>query len=406
MARLKPKLLDRIRATGADGASWLLALLLRLWGKSAYRNLVNALWERQPAFSKHDIKLCVYDQVEPDAGERPLIERIFAAYRQAKQDQTKQDAMFLPGGGWKNVTESVYAPLVEGFQNDDIERFHFFLANFGAWDRPTGIGESWIFSKLQASGRKTRHFEQHTMAQLIQWWETFESNGRSLAELTMPRFGNQGGAMVNDHLILPFSVYSEFYARLLAGLVSTDRPVFGELGSGFGRLCYFLTRQFSKCTYVAFDLPECLCCAMYYLMSSFPDKRFLLYGEGELTASSLGEYDFILRPSFELSKLDDTSVDLFINENSLGMVPPETCRFFVNEICRVSKAFWHRNHEVRRNPFEDGTQSLVNCEYPVDRDSFREVMRYCDIAQLIGHDLATTQYDMYWYYFERKHIRA
>ncbi len=239
----KPRIFDRIKAPVADRAADLMAVLLSLGGENAYRDVVNALWERQPEFGKFDIKLCVSSHVSPDASERPVVERIFAAYRQAKFDQAKQDPIFLPSGGWKNVLDSAYAYLIEGFENNDIDRFHYFLANFGAWEQPTGIGESWVFSKLMASERKRKHFEQHKMSQLIQWWETFESNGRSLSELTMPRFGNQGGAMVDGHLILPESVFSEINGRLLAGFVDPERPVIGELGGGFGRLCYFLSRQ-------------------------------------------------------------------------------------------------------------------------------------------------------------------
>jgi putative sugar O-methyltransferase len=398
----KPRFFARIKATVADHAAGLLAILLRLSGPNTYRDVVNALWERQPVYGKFDIKLCASSHVSPDASERPVVERIFAAYRQAKLDQAKQDPIFLPSGGWKNVLDSAYAYLTEGFENNDIDRFHYFLANFGAWEQPTGIGESWVFSKLMASERKRKHFEQHKMAQLIHWWETFESNGRSLSELTMPRFGNQGGALVDGHLILPESIFSEINGRLLAGFVDSERPVIGELGGGFGRLCYFLSRQLPTSTYVGFDLPELLCCASYYLMLSFPEKRFLLYGEGELTPESLTEFDFILRPSFEIASLHDTSVDLFINENSLGMVPPDACQLFVKEICRSAKAFWHRNHEVRRNPFDDGTTTLVNREYPIDRDRFHEVVRYCDVARLVGHDRSKVKSDMYWYYFRRK----
>jgi putative sugar O-methyltransferase len=394
----KPRFFDRIKAPLAD----LAAVLLRFGGPNAYRDVVNALWERQPVFDKFDIKLCVSDHVSPDASERPLVERIFSAYRQAKLDQAKQDPIFLPSGGWKNVLDSAYAYLIEGFENNDLDRFHYFLANFGAWEKQTGIGESWVFSRLKASDRKRKHFEQHKMAQLIQWWETFESNGRSLSALTIPRFGNQGGALVDGHSILPESIFSEINARLLAGFVDQARPVIGELGGGFGRLCYFLKQQIPESTYVEFDLPELLCCASYYLMMSFPEKRFLLYGEGELTRESLSEYDFVLRPSFEIDRLHDSSIDLFINENSLGMVPPDACRLFVKEICRSAKAFWHRNHEVRRNPIEEGTTTLVNREYPVDRDLFREVVRYCDVARLVGHDRSRIKSDMYWYYFRRK----
>ena len=399
----KRRLFDKIKAPAVDRASDLLAILLRLGGPNAYRDLVNALWERQPVFSKFDIKLCVPSQVSPDPAERPLVERIFAAFQRAKLDQTKCDPVFLPSGSWKNVLDVSYAPLMESLEKNDIERFHYFLANFGAWEQPTGIGESWTFRKFEASERKKRHFEQWTMAQLLQWWETFESNGRSLSALTLPRFGNQGGVLVDGHQVLPFSVFSEFYGRLLAGFVAQERPVIGELGGGFGRLCHFLARNFPGMTYVAFDLPECMCCATYFLMMSFPEKRFLLYGEGELTPESLSEYDFILRPSFEITRLHDKSVDLFINENSLGIMPPSACKLFVKEICRSAKAFWHRNHEVRRNQFDDGTTSLVNQEYPIDRDRFCEVMRYCDVARLVGYDRSTTiKNDMYWYFFRRK----
>lgn len=379
-------------------------MLLRLGGANAYRDIVNALWVRQPVFSKVDIQLCVPSHIPPDASERPIVNRIFSAYRQAKRDQSKYDSVFLPGGGWKNVSDSAFANLMEGVEHNDIERFHYFLANFGAWEQPTGIGESWTFSKLKASDRKRAHFEQCTMAQLIQWWETFESNGRNLSELTIPRFGNHGGALVNGHLILPDSIFSEFYARLLRGFVAQEQPVIGELGGGFGRLCYFLSRQFPESTYVAFDLPECLCCASYFLAMSFPEKRFLLYGEGDLTRENVSEYDFILRPSFEITKTHDASVDLFINENSLGMMPPSACRLFAKEMCRSAKAIWHRNHEVHRNPFEDGTVSLVNREYPIDRDQFREIVRCCDVKRLVGHDRSSIKNDMYWYYFRRNEV--
>ncbi len=402
MGHSRKSFLRRFKASAADGAATILSASLRPWGTNTYRNVVNALWERQPVFSEFDIKLCVSEHVTPDRAERPLVERIFAAYCKHKRDEAKQDSMFLPRGGWKNVLDNAYRYLIEGFENNDIDRFHYFLANFGAWETPTGIEESSVFSRVEESRRKKQHYEQTKIAPLIQWWETFESHGRSLSELTIPRFGNQGGAYVNGHLILPNSVFSEFHARLLKGFVEQQRPIIGELGGGFGRLCYFLRRHFLESTYLGFDLPEGLACASYYLMQCFPKSRFLLYGEGELPCDNLSDYDLILRPSFEIGSLRETSVDLFINENSLGMVPPDACRFFVQEICRSSNAFWHRNHEIRRNPFDDGSHSLINREYPVDPDQFHQVLRYCDVARLVGHDRSTIKDDMYWYFYRRK----
>lgn len=402
MPMSQSRLFDRIKRPAADLTADLLAILLRMGGENAYRDTVNALWERQPVYSQFDIKLVPPRHVAPDPSERPLVDRIFAAYQKAKHDESNRDPVFLPEGGWKRVVESAYADLIQGCDNNDVERFHFFLANFGAWDRPTGIEESSVFRRIEESGRKKKHFEQQVMAQLIQWWETFESNGRSLSELTIPRFGNQAGVLVNGHFILPNSVFSEFYGRLLAGFVPQQQPMIGELGGGYGRLYYFISRHLLQPTYVAFDLPECLCCASYYLLMAFPNKRFFLYGEGELTPEILNEHDFILLPAFEIAKLKEGSVDLFINENSLGMMKPAACRRFVTEICRSAKAFWHRNHEVRRFPFADGTTSLINREYPIDRDRFCEVIRYCDIARLIGHSRSTIKNDMVWYYYRTR----
>ena len=405
----KPRFSERVKRPVADRAADLLAIALRLGGASAYRGIVNALWDRQPVFSNCDIKLVFPEQVSPDPAERPVVERIFAAYKKAKLDQSKRDPIFLPRGGWKNVLDSAYSHLVHGFENDDIEPFHYFLSNFGAWDAPTGIEETWALRRLATSHRKRTYFEQHVMRQRIRWWETFEAHGRGLSALVMPRFGNQSGALVNGHLILPNAIFSDFYGRLLAGLVADNRPVISELGGGFGRLCYFLSCNLPDFVYLAFDLPECLCCASYYLMRAFPHKRFLLYGEGDLSAESLSaesfaQYDFILRPSYEIAGLADESVDLFVNENSLGMMTPALCKLFVQHICRTSRAFWHRNHEVRRNRFADGTTSLVNQEYPICRDRFWQVIRHCDIARVVGDEKPTSRKDMFWYYYRRKDL--
>lgn len=391
-----------VKRRAADFSADLLGVLLRAGGTNTYRDVINALWERQPVFSEHDIHLFVPAHTAPDPRERPVVERIFAAYQKAKQDQAENDPIFRPRGGWKNVVDTAYSHLAEAQATDDIEPFHFFLANFGAWEVPTGIEQSSVFHKTKLSKRKQVHLEKRVMPQLLHWWETYESDGRSIAELAIPRYGNQGGFFVDGELVLPNAVFSDFYARLLAGFIAEERPLIAELGGGYGRLCYFLSRQLPEFRYVAFDLPECLCCASYFLMLAFPEKKFLLYGEGELTPESLREYDFVLRPAFDITVLPDRFVDLFLNENSLGVVAPEACRLYVREICRSSNAFWHRNHEVRRNPFEDGSVSLVNAEYPIPRDEFRQLVRHCDISRVVGHDRSTIKNDMFWYYYQRE----
>ena len=393
---------QRFEETMASGAADVLAFLLRLPGKRAYRYMMRALKERQPPAVETRIELVAPNHVDPDPSERPLVERIFESYKRAKRDQTKRDSVFLPIGGWKNVVDRAYASLITSWESNDIDRFHFFLANFGAWHEPTGITEAHKLRSYRHRKQQRLYFEQRVMAEQIAWWQLFESQGRELSALSMPRYGNQSGAMVDGHFVSTDSVASDIDARLLSGICDGKCPRIGELGGGFGRLVYFFSRYTPDFTYIGFDLPECLCCASYYLMHVFPTKRFLLYGESELTPDALEEHDFVMSPSFEIAKLGDEAVDLFLNENSLGMMSPDACTLFVREICRTAKEFWHRNHEARRNPFPDGSTTLINREYPIDGEKFSEVVRYCDIRRFIGPEGWTLENDMFWYYYSSR----
>ena len=362
--------------------------------------MLRALKERQPAEVDVTIKLVAPDYVAPDPAERSMVERILQAFVHAKREQTSGDSRLLPSGGWKTVLEQAYEPLIRGGRNQDLETFHYYLANFGAWHEPTGITESYLLRGIGASRQRQKHFENRVMADMIAWWQLFEAHGRELDALRFPRFGNQSGVSVGSHFLSTDSVPSDVDARVIAGLVSDQCPLLAELGGGFGRLITFVSRWLTNFRYLGFDLPECLACASYYLMQVFPDKRFLLYGEADWTRLDWADYDFVLLPSYELSKLPASTVDLFLNENSLGVMTPEACRYFVGEICRTARGFWHRNHEVRTNRFPDGIKSLVNREYPIPADRFVQRARYCDVRRFIGADGATLDNDMYWHYYE------
>jgi hypothetical protein len=393
----------------ADKAADVLAFVLRMGGRMFYRYFVEALWERHPGFESPEARLAVElyypDPIAPDASERALVERLFEAYRAAKDAEGSVDPIFHPGGGWKRVRDKAFAPLLEGIAREDLEPFHLFLANFGSWKEATGIEKSRLIYEYSVDPRKRRHYEQRVMAPMIQWWLSCGSGGGDLSALDLPRAGNQCGVLVGDVLVTSGAVSSEMYGRMLAGFLAGERPVIGEVGGGFGRLIYYLSRHLETFCYLDFDLPETLCCASYYLMKVFPEKRFLLYGEGELSPERLREFDFIMRPSFEVTKLPPRSVDLFLNENSLGDMPAAAARLFVGEMCRSADAIWHRNHEAWRNEFEDGGSSLINREYPISPE-FEEVVRHCDPAGLMVKGRLDYDSDMFWYYYRRRSDRS
>ena len=96
-----------LKRRAADLSADMLGLLLRAGGKNTYRDVINALWERQPVFSDHEIRLLAPEYVEPDPSEREVVQRIFAAYQKAKQDEMTADAVFRPRGGWNGISRTI-----------------------------------------------------------------------------------------------------------------------------------------------------------------------------------------------------------------------------------------------------------------------------------------------------------
>lgn len=280
------RLARRTKLQLAQRAADLLGHLLRWGGPASYHWMVRALWDRRPLDPNYEIRIVADPPRDPDPTDLPMVERIFAAYLRAKRDQANHGPFFHPQGGWKNVVDTAFAPLIESLADKDIRRFHFFLANFGAWDKTLGFGPFHIMRRIAGSARESRRFIQS-----------------------------------------PFA------------------------------------------------------------------------------AASLDEFDLLLLPSFDIERLAPGAIDLFLNENSLGMMTPDTCRHYVESICRVSHAFWHRNHEVRRNRFEDGSCSLVNGEYPIPAEQWRCVARSPDVAQLAQPTEARVGSDMYWYFYRQSDER-
>ena len=120
---------------------------------------------------------------------------------------------------------------------------------------------------------------------------------------------------------------------------------------------------------------------MFFYQNVSP-KRKIFYGEGEFNKDIQNNFDLIFLPPWEIEKLEENSINLAINKNSLGEMDPETAHNYLKHIHRTSKYFFSMNHEYFRNHFDDGNKSLVNKEYNLD-GKFKELIRYPDLGHLI-----------------------
>lgn len=360
---------------------------------------------RDPAGTQIKID-CPQYYNEPNEEELPIVSRIFQAFKKMKADQLKAGSLYRPSSLWQTHLDEAYRYLKEGVETDDIRKFHFFLSNFGAWRVNTGIENNDFIKRCTEIFLGERYLRNEYFWKSLNYWNEFYGARKPIQDLSYPRFGNQAGAIAGDTFIGLGSFFSEIYGSLLSQLlIKSDRPVIADLGGGFGKLGYFITKKLKTFSFIDFDLPEVLCLAAYFLMLAYPDKKALLYGESEFSSQSLREFDLIFMPSFEIEKLEAVSVDLFVNKNSLGEMDPEAAKNYVAHISRATKYFFHINHEHVRNVYSGNQKGLLAFEYPVPMDEFDLLWRQPDLGHLNYKDKFNGIIDIYVYLYRRANSR-
>lgn len=351
--------------------------------------------------SVKSISLHCPEYVEPNKSEKDVVERIFSSYRKMKEDQKKVRDVYLPSSLWQKQLDEAYDNLNAGLREDNLDKFHFFLANFGAWKIYTGV-ESSTFVRDNMKSYFRRLYLKYIFLNQLKIWQWFYNGRKDISQLSYPVFGNQVGAYINGSFVGLGSFFNEIYGSILASLIAhIKRPVIGELGGGYGKLAYFTLRNSNNYTYINFDLPEAVCLAAYYLIQAFPNKKALLYGEEKYSSDVHKDYDLILMPCWEMENIGKNTVDLFINKNSLGEMTKKAVKNYVHYICSSSQYFFHMNHEIFPNIYQDNERGLLGYEYPVPSDKFKLLFRYPDIGHLLSQGYLDYSMDIFIYLYEK-----
>ena len=158
--------------------------------------------------------------------------------------------------------------------------------------------------------------------------------------------------MLDGNLIMPESFRHDYYAFHIHSLIKNlQTPVVAEIGGGFGGVAYYLLQRGKSLKYLDFDIPEVILVTSYYLLNTFPGKKFLLFGEIEseiLSPAVLASYDVVIMPNFCLPLLESLSVDLFVNTRSLSEMDYETIQEYISQIERACKCyFFHDNSDTK-----------------------------------------------------------
>lgn len=353
--------------------------------------------------ARNVIALHCPDYVQPEAADRELVERIFHAFKAMKADQPRQADCYAPAPMWQVFLDRAYSHLNRGARDNDLDTFHFFLANFGTWKEYTAVESSTRIRNGMRSFLGRAHLQNDMFGRQLEFWRWFYNGRKPVSALTYPTYGNQSGAYISGVFVGMGAFFNEIYGTLLAEMVrGRQRPVIAELGAGYGKLAFFTLRNLDRFAYVDFDLPETLTLAAYYLMKVYPKTRVLLYGEDDYSPDAHDKYDLIFMPSWAIERAGESTVNLFMNKNSLGEMDGEAVRNYVRCIARATRYFFHMNHERVPADVSGPNTGLLGSDYPLPADQFRLLFRYPEVGHLLFHEgEADFRMDIFLYLYER-----
>jgi hypothetical protein len=92
-------------------------------------------------------------------------------------------------------------------------------------------------------------------------------------------------------------------------------------------------------TYINFDVPETIALMSYYLMNSFPSRRFLLYGEGDLNKDTIASGAVILMPLFQMTKMPAKSVAITFTSHAISDLSHKEMAEYLDSIRRMTRCY-------------------------------------------------------------------
>ena len=287
---------------------------------------------------KNQINIFISNKKPIDRSDMTLAQRIFNSFKLMKSEQTKKSELFKPSSLWQSQINESYSFLIESYKSDDVEKFLYFLQNFGNWSKFLGVESQILIKKYKKNFLLNNFLKYEIFEGQLNLWKYFNKN-RDLKELEMPKYGNQIGALIENKFVVIGSFSNSIYSDILLNYLD-EKNTLMELGGGYGKFAYYILKKRKNYTYIDFDIPETLTLASYFLSKCFPDKKNFFYGEAKFDQNIELNYDLIFLPPWEIEKMRDNSVNLAINKNSLGEMDPLAAKNYLKNIHRTSKYFF------------------------------------------------------------------
>ena len=268
-----------------------------------------------------------------------LLGRICQAYIAAAEQDSVSGQEYDATGWWQDVRRRSLAPVRQALATRDTDTLRAMYQNF--FRDPCGAGLIGLPLAKAYFGETIddvyRHFFLSDALYRIDYWKAQTGNRFELRELAGPGIGNPFGLLIEGTLVCKGAEYQHYCAQRIQELAPSTRASIVEIGGGYGGMAYYLLRGNPQFTYIDFDVPESLALISYYLLKSFPNLKFLLYGEEDLTPEAIARSNVILMPSFELSKVPTRSIDVTFSSHTMSDLSRSAQIVYLNEIERMTR---------------------------------------------------------------------
>ena len=301
--------------------------------------------------------------------------RIIKAYKLAKLEQKKASPEYEIKGLWQEWISVNYKDLIAGLENEDLKVLSELFNNIIREQCTRGLGgyDEWyrfnsIFGKSYIK---------------YVWMDYYKKliNLQGEKELIFPKVGNLCGVIYNKKIIPIESLRHAYRAEEIKNcLIGLKEKIVVEIGGGYGGLGYQLISKlenYKNNKFILFDIPEVIAISSAFLLTSFPNKKIRLYGEGSISDTS--DFEIGIFPHFKIDDLQEDSIDLFYNSCSFSEMDSVSARKYISIIekcCR--KYFMHDNHEKNFNFRQiDGTYSknLIGSKLITETNKFKLIYK-------------------------------
>jgi putative sugar O-methyltransferase len=270
-----------------------------------------------------------------------LLERICTAYIRATEEQSFVKQAYRATSWWQSMRQGNSAPVHRALAARDTKALRAMYQNFFRDPCSAGLIGVPLHMAKAYSGKAVndlyRRFFLSDALHRIDYWKAQTGSRFELRDLAGPGIGNPFGVLIEGTLVSTGAEYQHYCAQRICDLLPSDSASVVEIGGGFGSMAYYLLRDRPEFTYIDFDVPESLALTSYYLLRSFPNLSFLLYGEEELTQWAHTKFNVILMPVFELSKMPANSVDLTFSSHAMSSLSHHAIVEYMNEIARFTR---------------------------------------------------------------------